>query len=83
MHDQDVDKMAFIIESSNYCYQVMSFCLKNAGATYQRPMDKIFEKQIGRNMEVYVDDMVVKCETFDQHFQDFVNTRFCLGNLLN
>lgn len=41
--------------------------MKNAGATYQRLMDKIFEKQIGKNIEVYVDNMVVKYETFDRH----------------
>jgi len=72
MYDRNVEKTAFIPESSNYCYQVMPFGLKNAGATYQRLMDKIFENQIKRNMEVYVDDMVVKSETFDQHLQDLI-----------
>ncbi|XP_077247217.1 uncharacterized protein LOC143886932 [Tasmannia lanceolata] len=43
-----------------YCYSVMPFGLNNAGATYQRLVNKLFEKQIGRNMEVYVDDMLVK-----------------------
>jgi len=70
MYDRDVDKTTFISESANFCYQVMPFGLKNAGATYQRLMDRIFEKQIGRNMEVYVDDMVVKSGTFDQHLND-------------
>lgn len=41
----------------------MPFGLKNAGATYQRMMDKVFAHQIGRNMEVYVDGMVIKCKT--------------------
>jgi len=72
MYDRDIEKTTFIKESSNYYYQVMPLGLKNAGATYQRLMDKIFENQIGRNMEVYVDDMVVKSETFDQHLQDLI-----------
>lgn len=45
---------------TNYCNRVMPFGLKNVGATYQRLMDKVVEEQIGRNMEVYVDDIVVK-----------------------
>jgi len=60
----------FITEASNYCYQVMPFGLKNAGATYQRLLDRMFIDQIGRNMEVYVEDMVVKSSTFDQHLAD-------------
>ncbi|XP_043812740.1 uncharacterized protein LOC110608389 [Manihot esculenta] len=48
----------------------MPFGLKNAGATYQRLMNKIFKEQIGRNIEVYVDDMVVKSSTFQQHLMD-------------
>ncbi|XP_020216847.1 uncharacterized protein LOC109800479 [Cajanus cajan] len=48
----------------------MPFGLKNAGATYQRLMNKIFHDQIGRSMEVYVDDMVVKSSTVSAHAQD-------------
>jgi len=48
----------------------MPFGLKNAGVTYQRLMDRVFKDQIGRNMKVYVDDMVVKSDTFDQHLSD-------------
>ena len=43
-----------------YCYQVMPFVLKNAGATYQRLVNKMFQKQIGTSMEVCIDDMLVK-----------------------
>jgi len=67
MYNKDVAKTTFITKTSNYCYQVMPFDLKNAGATYQRLMDRIFKNQIGRNMEVYVDGMVVKSDTFGQH----------------
>ncbi|XP_043811023.1 uncharacterized protein LOC122723300 [Manihot esculenta] len=48
----------------------MPFGLKNAEATYQRLMNKVFKDQIGRNVEVYVDDMVVKSPTFQQHMID-------------
>jgi len=45
----------------------MSFNLKNARATYQRLVDKIFKGMIGRNVEVYVDDIVMKLDSCDQH----------------
>ncbi|XP_020209186.1 uncharacterized protein LOC109794123 [Cajanus cajan] len=70
MYPGDESKNAFITESANYCYKVMPFGLKNAGATYQRMMDKIFHKQIGRNVEVYVDDMVVKSNSAKEHIKD-------------
>ncbi|XP_073152354.1 uncharacterized protein [Henckelia pumila] len=52
----------------------MPFGLKNAGATYQRLMDKIFEQQIGKNIEVYVDDILVKTRTTDQFITDLTQT---------
>ncbi|XP_016191477.1 uncharacterized protein LOC107632294 [Arachis ipaensis] len=70
MHEGDQDKTAFITDNGNFCYKVMSFGLKNAGATYQRLMDKIFSKQIGRNIEVYVDDMVAKSTQTSNHADD-------------
>src|ERR1044072_3073128 len=54
-------------EKVNYCYTTMPFGLKNAGATYQRLMDKVFDSQIGRVMEVYVDYMIVKANEIDEH----------------
>ncbi|RDX83691.1 hypothetical protein CR513_35364, partial [Mucuna pruriens] len=60
MYPQDEAKIAFITDSGTFCYKVMSFGLKNAGETYQRLMDKIFKKIIGINVEVYMDDTVVK-----------------------
>ncbi|GAU48525.1 hypothetical protein TSUD_243030 [Trifolium subterraneum] len=56
----DRTKTAFITESGNYYYNVMPFGLKNAGATYQRMMNKVFRVEIGDMLEVYMDDMIVK-----------------------
>lgn len=70
MNPEDEEKTSFMTERANYCYKVMPFGLKNAGATYQRLMDMIFAKQIGRNIEVYVDDMVVKSNNPAGHSAD-------------
>jgi hypothetical protein len=60
MAEADKDKTTFYTDKGIFCYTKMSFSLKNAGATYQRLMDKAFKDQIGRNLEVYVDDLVNK-----------------------
>ncbi|XP_034197876.1 uncharacterized protein LOC117613376 [Prunus dulcis] len=67
MHGDDKAKTSFIIERGTYCYKVMPFGLKNAGATYQRLVNKIFKEQIGKTMEVYVDDMLVKAPNRADH----------------
>ncbi|KAI5338915.1 hypothetical protein L3X38_018187 [Prunus dulcis] len=67
MHEDDKAKTSFIIERGTYCYKVMPFGLKNAGATYQRLVNKIFKEQIGKTMEVYVDDMLVKAPKRADH----------------
>jgi len=59
MHPRDESKTAFMTETCSYCYKVMSFGLKNTGATYQRLMDKVLAPMLGRNVQAYVDDMVV------------------------
>nr|GFA82958.1 reverse transcriptase domain-containing protein [Tanacetum cinerariifolium] len=59
----DEEKTAFHTGQGVYCYTKMAFYLKNAGATYQRLMDKAFKNQMGRNIEVYVDDLVIKSHT--------------------
>ena len=81
----DVEKMMFITDRALYCYEVMPFGLKNAGATYQRLMNHMFRDQIGRNVEVYVDDMLVNChekdleETFQmlRHYSMKLNPAKC------
>ena len=70
MDPSDQEKTAFITEEGLYCYKVMPFGLKNAGATYQRLVNKVFADKIGRSMEVYVDDMLVKSPTVEQHIKD-------------
>nr|GEV12827.1 reverse transcriptase domain-containing protein [Tanacetum cinerariifolium] len=63
MANEDEEKTAFITSQGIFCYSKMSFGLKNAGATYQCLVDKAFQKHIGRNLEVYVDDLVIKSQT--------------------
>lgn len=70
MHGPDREKTAFMADQANFCYEFMPFGLKNAGATYQRLMNKIFADQIGRCLDVYVDDMVVWSAQGIQHLQD-------------
>ena len=57
---KDREKTAFISPDANYHYNVMPFGLKNAGATYQRMMTRMFQDKIESTVEVYIDDMVVK-----------------------
>ena len=65
MHEPYQIKTTF--DRGLYCYKVMSFGLKNAGATYQRLVNRIFADQIGKTMEVYVDDMLVKSLLVTNH----------------
>ncbi|XP_050254989.1 uncharacterized protein LOC126700853 [Quercus robur] len=67
---EDREKTAFISPNANYHYNVMPFGLKNAGATYQRMMTKMFRDKIGCTVEVYIDDMVVKSKQEARHVED-------------
>ena len=60
MDPNDQEKTSFVTERGTYCYQVMPIWLKNFEATYQRLVNKMFQKQIGTSLEVYIDDMLVK-----------------------
>ena len=53
----------------NYHYKVMPFGLKNAGSTYQRMMTRMFEPQLGKVIELYIDDMVVKSKVVSEHLE--------------
>ena len=70
MAEEDQEKTTFITSQGLYCYRVMPFGLKNARATYQRLVNKMFNKQIRRNMEVYVKGMLVKSKEELAHLDD-------------
>ena len=74
MDEVDQEKTSFVISQGLFCYKVMPFELKNAGATYQRLVNHIFRPQIGRNVEVYVDDMLVKSQDEETHLDDLQET---------
>ena len=74
MATQDQEDTAFVTHKGAYCYKVMPFDLKNASVTYQRMVDKLFKHQLGRNMEVYVDDMIVKSKAASAHLTDLAET---------
>ena len=69
----DQEKTAFVTLVGNYHYKVMPLGLKNVGSTYQRMMTKMFELQLGKNFEVYIDDMVVKSKLVSEHLMDLAN----------
>ncbi|CAJ2644717.1 unnamed protein product [Trifolium pratense] len=73
MNPTDACHTAFMSNTCNYFYNVMPFGLKNAGATYQRLMDRVFSEQIGKNLEVYIDDMVVKTPEGNRHDEDLLD----------
>ena len=69
----DQEKTVFVAPVGNYHYKVMLFGLKNARSTYQRMMTKMFEPQLGKNVEVYIDDMVVKSKLVFEHIMDLTS----------
>ena len=66
----DQEKTAFVTSTGNYHYKVMPFGLKNAGATYQRMITRMFEPLLEKNIEIYIDDMVVKSKAESEHVND-------------
>ena len=67
MDPDDQENTSFVTAQGTYCYRVMPFGLKNAEATYQRLVNRMFQKQIGTTMEVYIDDMLVKSTAAELH----------------
>nr|GEU81940.1 hypothetical protein [Tanacetum cinerariifolium] len=74
MSGDDEEKTTFYTDQGTYCYIKMPFRLKNAGATYQRLVDSAFQAQLGRNLEAYVDDMVIKSKTKRGIIMDITKT---------
>ena len=74
MTEEDQENSTFITSQGLYCHRVMPFDLKNTGATFQRLVNQMFSKQIGRNVEVYVDDMLVKSKEEENHLDDLKET---------
>ncbi|XP_065622239.1 uncharacterized protein LOC136064427 [Quercus suber] len=66
----DQEKIAFVTPIGNYHYKVMPFGLKNAGSTYQRMMTRMFKPMLGKSIEVYVNDIVVKSKAVSEHLGD-------------
>ena len=71
---EDQENTAFVTPTRNYHHKVMPFGLKNASSTYQRMMTRMFEPQLGKNIEIYVDDMVVKSKMVLEHLGDLGST---------
>ena len=69
MASKDAEKTAFRTSIENFYYTIMPFGLKNAGATYQRTMTVIFHDMMHKEMEDYVDDIMVKSKTRIGHLQ--------------
>ena len=67
MYSSDAEKTAFITSHGLFCYNVMSFGLKNVRATYQRLVTKMFRPLLSKTMEVYIDDMLVKSKEHSDH----------------
>ena len=78
MAPEDVGKTAFVTKEGVYCFRVMPFGLRNAGATYQRLVNRMFQEEIGKTMEVYIDDMLIKSEREEDHIE---HMKKCFGIL--
>ena len=74
MVEEDQERTAFISPKGCYCYTRMPFGLRNAGATFQRAMQTSLGSQLGRNVEAYIDDIVVKTRYKDSLIQDLHKT---------
>ena len=64
---EDMEKKTFITPWGTFCYKVMPFSLKNAGATYERVIVTLFNDMIHKEIEVYVDDMIAQSQTEEEH----------------
>ncbi|GJV64085.1 hypothetical protein Tco_1474913 [Tanacetum coccineum] len=81
MSKEDEEKTAFYTDQETYCCTKMSFGLKNTGETYQRLVNLAFQTQLGRNLEAYVDDMVIRRKMERDMIIDIAKTFDNLGRL--
>nr|GEX75198.1 reverse transcriptase domain-containing protein [Tanacetum cinerariifolium] len=72
--EEDEEKTSFFTREGVFCYKRLPFGLKNAGATYQKLMEKVFGHHIRRNMEVNVDDMVIMSNSEEEMMADITET---------
>ena len=70
---EDQEKTGFVTPIGNYHYKIMPFGLKNAGSIYQRMMTGMFEPQLGKNIEIYIDDILVKSKLESKYVNDLEN----------
>lgn len=70
MDTEDAPKIVFITAWGIFAYKKMSFGLKNIGDMYQRLVDKVFRKQIGQNVEIYIDDTIIKSPYMTDYADD-------------
>ena len=69
----DQERTAFVTPIGMYHYKVTPFGLRNTGVTYHRVMTRMFEPQLGKNIKIYIDDMVVKSKLESEHINDLRN----------
>lgn len=74
MYKDNQHHTSFLTEKNVYCWRRMSFGLKNTGTNYQRLVNKMFVNKIGKTMEVYIDDIVVKNERKEDHLTHLAQT---------
>jgi hypothetical protein len=74
LHPDDEDKTMFIMPHDIYFYMVVTLGLKNTRATYQKAIQKCLASQIGKNVEAYIDDVVIKTTKEDQLIVDLTET---------
>ena len=72
MKEEDEEHTSFITPYGVFCYRTMPFGLKNTGATYQRMMQACLKEQVGRNVQVYVNDIVIKTYSANTHYKKYV-----------
>lgn len=70
----DVKDVSFITDNGCYCYKMIPFGLRNAGTTYQMMMDCVLKEKKGQNLELYVDDLMVKSKDVESHLKDLEET---------